>query len=130
MKDNQLHPRDVRLWREVVRIGIDTARAFKLPLFSISPSNTGDCNGTDDYRSAYGWCNPGTGCINIVPRFRTADDAGWLQRRTKEDILQTLAHELAHLRVRGHGKRFAATMDNIHNYIRRVHGSEGKSATS
>lgn len=129
MKDNQLHPRDVRLWREVVRIGIETAWAFKLPLWTITPTNTGDCEGTDDYRSCYGWCHPGKGAIYVVPRFRTLS-GGWEPRRTKEDILHTLAHELAHLRVGGHGKRFAATMDSIHNYIRRVHGSEGKSATS
>lgn len=119
MRDDKLHPRDVRLWREVVRIGIETARAFKLPLWSISPSNTGDCEGTDDYRSAYGWCRPELGRINIVPRFRTVS-GGWEKRRPKEDILRTLAHELAHLRVRGHGKRFAATMDRIHEHIKRT----------
>lgn len=119
MRDDLLHPRDRAFWVELVGIAWETARALGLPLAFVHPSNTGDCEGSDDYRSNYGWCNPALGLVYIVPRFRTAS-GGWEKRRPKEDILRTLAHELAHLRVCGHGKRFALTMDRIHEHIKRT----------
>jgi hypothetical protein len=95
-----LHPDDLLFFNEVVQAMRHVARAYELPLRSVTPfpmpeqglaDRLGDCNGSGD--------------IRLV--MRATVNGEWCEEpRTPEKVWRTAAHELAHLRHMNHGAAF------------------------
>lgn len=98
-----LHPDDYLLFARVCIIGREVAEHFGLRLNSIQPFPADRM--TREYEhGVYGRCYTSTGDIHIGIRYQSK--GAWLGRLPEYEIYETLAHELAHLRVPRHDKTF------------------------
>jgi len=93
----ELHPEDVGLFREVEKAAFAVARHFHLPLKIIEPKRRPHPGGTT------GVCYLGEGRCGIVFRFRIGEK--WYPKPlSKEQVFDTVAHELSHLRYPSHSE--------------------------
>lgn len=106
-----VHPADIAIWCEVVRVAFEAARRLRLPLRTVSPDS--GIKG----QMVNGWCDVERGDIVIVLRYRHHETGAWMPGRRREaEVFRTLAHELAHLDLNtncesdAHGPRFEALM--------------------
>jgi len=94
----ELHPADIRLFKTVKDAMRYVAKEYHLPLKSVSPMPRPELGNN------FGHCDP-TGDIQIVLRSMT--NGKWDDEPFHEDeVWDTAAHELAHLRYSGHGDDF------------------------
>jgi hypothetical protein len=107
----KLHPDDVLLFEEVAAAGRRVAKAYGLPLKEIVP------HPDPEYATAHrGYCEV-NGTIAIAMRGK--ENGAWaLDPRLPEDVWETLAHELAHLRHFDHGKAFQDFEDELLHAVR------------
>lgn len=105
-----LHPDDRANYCKVFRIAFFVAWKFKLPLRWVEPKRRplSTC--------ASGLCYVEEGRVSLVFRWKRRAEFGgtwWSEPREMEGVIGTLAHELAHLRERGHGPEFKALEQEI-----------------
>jgi hypothetical protein len=95
-----IHPDDVLLFEEVRAAMFRVAKKYRLSLSSVSPEPR------PEHASAYlGVCWSGSGAITLT--LRGMDGGVWAKEpRRPEDVWDTAAHELAHLRYPNHGAAF------------------------
>jgi hypothetical protein len=107
-----LHPDDLLFFQEVSAAMRRVAKAYGLPLRSIThlpmpeeglSDRLGDCNGAGD--------------IRLV--MRAAENGEWADApRTPEKVWETAAHELAHLRHMNHGHAFQELLIELLDALR------------
>jgi len=92
-----LHPDDILLFHEVATAMRRVAKNYDLPLKSVEPAPTPEAP------TWLGTCTA-NGEIHLVLRFTVGGE--WTEPRREEDVWNTGAHELAHLRHFNHGVAF------------------------
>jgi len=92
-----LHPDDVLLFHEVASAMRRVAKNYDLPLKSVEPAPAPEAP------CWLGTCTA-NGEIHLVLRFTVGGE--WTEPRREEDVWNTAAHELAHLRHFNHGAAF------------------------
>jgi hypothetical protein len=106
-----LHPDDLPLWRLIERLAWAIADQEGLPLRAIEPKRRPLADG------AVGLCYTWENRIAILVRYKDrAGDGGawWKAPRPWDDVVLTVAHELAHLRHPNHGSEFKQLTDYLH----------------
>jgi len=95
-----LHPDDMVLYQQVVSAMRSVAKQYSLRLASVTPhpdphvgiDRLGDCDSR--------------GNVRLILRFK--DGRNWTEPRREDNVWQTAAHELAHLKHMNHGPAFQA----------------------
>jgi hypothetical protein len=109
-----LHPCDIGTWMQLIPVAFEAARRHGIELQDLFPDSTGRRLGTRDRtQSCYGWCQPWSGRVTVVVRFRDAKGEWMTARRPTEDIYRTLAHELAHFMNIRHGEMHSRAQAHI-----------------
>lgn len=99
MKDQQIHPSDIGLFKTVKDAMEFVAKTYELPLKSITPM------ANPEYSSApLGDCSSDG---NIRLTLRGMENGRWAEEsRAEQDVWRTAAHELSHLRFMDHESHF------------------------
>jgi predicted metal-dependent hydrolase len=101
-----IHKKDAALFAYVVTAMKVYADKFQLPLVSIKPLERKNC------ARYFGRCSTG-GKIRVRVRDARKDGGGWKGRDEPYQIIDTMAHELAHLRTVEHTEEWF----NLHTQI-------------
>lgn len=107
-EQKQIHPDDVLLFSQVAAAMREVARRYGLPLGKIVHRPVQKYRGRD----TLGLCHLATGDIEIVIRIK--ENGRWTDGRlSTEEIWDTAAHELAHLRHGQHHEPFWQLCDEL-----------------
>ncbi len=115
------HPDDHALYLLCELVARRVAEAYKLDLRGFEHKRRPSSDG------ALGLCDLRTNTISIVFRHRDlqCDGGKWHKRRLCfTEILNTIAHELAHLRYPDHGKKFKAFCTKLEGAVRDGYAEE------
>lgn len=93
---NRLHPDDYRLWSVVEGAVWRLVNLSKMRLDFVSPTSK------KESIRAYGFCHVGDGFRAIELSLRSWEKGKWGTREPAYLYLQTIAHEVAHLRHQDH----------------------------
>ena len=100
-----LHPDDAPLWRSVERLAWAIADQEGLPLRAVEPKRRPLADGA----MGLCYCHERRIAIRIRCKDRVEDGGKWWKQPDSwDDIVWTVAHELAHLRYPDHGRDFKA----------------------
>ena len=109
-----LHPDDRALFQLMHMLAFAAAAHFNLPLREFEPKRRPSPGG------AYGLCNLTSGTVSILFRCKhSAREGGaWFRSpSTKREVVETVAHELAHFRDAGHGVEHKAFTTEIRAWL-------------
>jgi hypothetical protein len=108
--DMTLHPDDVALFVKTRDVAFAVARRYALPLRGFNPMPDPEAP------AETGLCAIRAKVIWITYRFKVGGQ--WLETpRAERDVWQTVAHELAHLRVKAHDWRLAEFEEELSEAI-------------
>jgi hypothetical protein len=105
---NRLHPDDVEVFHQFESLTSAAAAYFNLPLKKVEPV-------AYPHRAVLGLCS-NSGRVRLRIRLKTKGQ--WSQVRDHYgNIVQTIVHELAHLKEFNHGPEHSALTKKIFDYI-------------